>query len=1297
MSELTQSSDKNQEESHLDIQHLLDYISNLSMLMADSDRDAVYKFLTIKSNLEFLRSFSTRENMHNFCLVINEDESPEPDKEFLLEAEPTIKPYPSTNIIFIKKIPKLDCSDIKKIKKDLQILNFNIEKNDSSMISHIQNCIQSAFLSLFSSYKELMKGQKVSALKSHNAEVLKNKVSELVESINKTWKTTEISNIKLEFEPFFTEKMEKIKKEKGRDPTVEEMFEGLDDNQIRKLRESINKWNTDISKIIHMNRQISEGNTLDEIEFWADYVQILKNIKKQVESKEVQMTLDLVKKKSNDPITNVFEKNTKTEDNIKLANSYNILLKDLGSPVKQMYNSNSIDDLTNQIQRIIELIRGKIKLSSYPLSRVISLIDCINEDMYSIIIKIIGPNIMKGKYEEFHDIYKKCNYLFKNVWNTEYEKLKKEIQELVKKRNEFSTVVKNKFLHSDLKNRLKEIKKFRLENKELIEITRQLSKSNNPNKQEESQITKDIRAAYKLCSAIDVLDMTEKGNNAWINAKFEYNKVIEKIEGQISNSLSEQLSSAQNVNEQFRIFEKFKIIIKRPRIQSSIQDYQRTLLDNVSKDLNNLKDKFTAGYEKSSAARLCSIRGIPPVSGEIIWNSQFEEQANLYKDKIANVLGDEWENTEEGKKLKNLIQFFSNISAKNKEKYDNYYKSNLGNTKSNNFNEIEKIIYLDGNYGNYKLKVNFNDSLVEFKEMRLLKKMYNTKKSQNAKSKEYYPYALAIQDAFRTFNNCCQKIQNEPKINKLIAQEKNQIHRLIRDQIDITWSNDQKVKDFAQTLCYKVSEFEEKVTELVQIINQIDSLLQQILKVPIQKESISESISAIQSVINQVTGSSKQYSNIEKWIKDIDNKLENNLMKRLEESLEIWKNEFLASKPLIDPVLIKEVIVHKISMENKNIILQPSIFEAREYWYAQLHQTINIILNNKRLYSRTADNSSSQDIYKETTFRDLIPKIDSKILVGVYSALEKTFISCEEYVQTWSSYQVLWQIDPQFIFNKLGDNMEKWQQIMDGLRKGRKTFDNDKNEKVFGALVIDYSSVQDKVNNKYDYWHKEIMNQFANMTNEGMIEFSKKILAAKVILEKNSLESESADIVAFITEISKVENNMNKWQKEMDKYKDSHLILKKQKFNFPQKYKKIDDLEKEWNNFLNILKEKSEIMKEKKPGAVARINAEGSTINQKIQELEEYWAKKKPDKAEYPSEALEILKEARSLIEDVNTSYVKNCKAKELLEMEYSDPNKLNSLLEEIKDLEDVWGELNKIFSKIDEKKRYSFRSSQCG
>ena len=280
------------------------------------------------------------------------------------------------------------------------------------------------------------------------------------------------------------------------------------------------------------------------------------------------------------------------------------------------------------------------------------------------------------------------------------------------------------------------------------------------------------------------------------------------------------------MNEKFRIFEKFKIIIKRPRIQTSIQDYQRVLIQSVTNDLNNLKEKYNAGYENSSAARLCSIRGIAPIAGEIIWNNQFQEQANLYRFKIANVLGDAWESTEEGKKLKNLIQSLSDIGTNNKKTVELWEKNHYGAKKSTN--DIEKVIYIDGSYGNYKLKVNFNESLIEFKECRLIKKLYDIKNmivSNIAKNKVFYPYALAIQDAFRTFNNCCQKIKNEPKINKLIAKEKSQIQQLIKDNTDLSWANDQRIFDFAKILCGKVSSFEEKVTELISMINQIDSLL----------------------------------------------------------------------------------------------------------------------------------------------------------------------------------------------------------------------------------------------------------------------------------------------------------------------------------------------------------------------------------------------------------------------------------------------------------------------------------------
>ena len=38
--------------------------------------------------------------------------------------------------------------------------------------------------------------------------------------------------------------------------------------------------------------------------------------------------------------------------------------------------------------------------------------------------------------------------------------------------------------------------------------------------------------------------------------------------------------------------------------------------------------------------------------------------------------------------------------------------------------------------------------------------------------------------------------------------------------------------------------------------------------------------------------------------------------------------------------------------------------------------------------------------------------------------------------------------------------------------------------------------------------------------------------------------------------------------------------------------------------------------------------------------------------------------------------------------MEFSDSNTLDNIYEEIKDLEDVWSELNKIYSKIQEKSK---------
>ncbi len=126
---------------------------------------------------------------------------------------------------------------------------------------------------------------------------------------------------------------------------------------------------------------------------------------------------------------------------------------------------------------------------------------------------------------------------------------------------------------------------------------------------------------------------------------------------------------------------------------------------------------------------------------------------------------------------------------------------------------------------------------------------------------------------------------------------------------------------------------------------------------------------------------------------------------------------------------------------------------------------MSIILSNKRLSYRIVS-QKEVNLDKETTYRDIIKLIDINLLRNSYNDIENEFSKCEEYVKTWLSYQVLWDIQPKTIYDKLGDDMEKWQQLMTELKEERKTFDNSESEKNFGVICIYYSAVQSKVNNK---------------------------------------------------------------------------------------------------------------------------------------------------------------------------------------------------------------------------------------
>ena len=57
--------------------------------------------------------------------------------------------------------------------------------------------------------------------------------------------------------------------------------------------------------------------------------------------------------------------------------------------------------------------------------------------------------------------------------------------------------------------------------------------------------------------------------------------------------------------------------------------------------------------------------------------------------------------------------------------------------------------------------------------------------------------------------------------------------------------------------------------------------------------------------------------------------------------------------------------------------------------------------------------------------------------------------------------------------------------------------------KQFGPVEIHYGKVQQKVNLKYDSWHREILSRFGSMLGDNMLDFHSTVAKASLLILSN--------------------------------------------------------------------------------------------------------------------------------------------------------------------------------------------------
>ena len=730
--------------------------------------------------------------------------------------------------------------------------------------------------------------------------LMEKKIAEVEMGFLHLQQNIEIPEINLIIHPIILQMIKKCQEE-NRKPRVDDFASKVEDaNFLNQLQAGVSRWIREIKKVTKLDRDPSTGTALQEISFWLNLERALNRILEKRESIEVTLTLDILRYGKRFIATVSFDSDTGLKEAIETAKDYNVLMKDF--PLNELISATELSKITAAIVSILSHLR-KIRTLKYPLVRTHKLIEAISKDLTNQLLKVLSTQrLMAISFDDFEKTMKSSFSVF-TAWDEEYEKLQGVLREYAKrKRDDYKFTWRINPSHKRLQNRLQVMQTFRRQHDQLrMVITRVLRPSvvnqdttDEANNQRGSSVVdavldvadanaiEEVSLAYEKVKEIDALDITEEGQEIWESAIRKYDERIERVEARMTARLRDQLGTAKNANEMFRIFSRFNALFVRPHIRGAIREYQTQLIQRVKDDIEALQEKFKAQYIQSKSYRMSKIRDIPPVAGSIIWAKQIERQLNMYMGRVEDVLGKGWETHVDGQKLKADGDSFR-IKLNTQELFEDWSRK-VNQKNLQNSGRIFLVDNVRASKGSiYTLKVNFSPEIITLtKEARNMKWLVSrvplaiVNKAHTAR--QMYPYAISLIENVSTYKRICERVNEKRTCQLLVAGMKKEIQNLIMDMSNLVWDS-YKLESSVQKFSDSIYNFREKVDELVSVETTIEQQLKELDNCSYNETKFAEILYEIQKSIDYLN--LKGFSNLPQWVIKLDEEVEKKFAQRL--------------------------------------------------------------------------------------------------------------------------------------------------------------------------------------------------------------------------------------------------------------------------------------------------------------------------------------------------------------------------------------------------------------------------------
>ncbi|KAK4248126.1 dynein heavy chain, N-terminal region 1-domain-containing protein [Corynascus novoguineensis] len=1156
--------------------------------------------------------------------------------------------------------------------------------------------------------------------------VTKKRWTELELSLLHLQQNVEIPEVSLPFHPIVQTALDEAAARETK-PTLDLIPATVlqDSTFLNNLQATVNNWIKSIQVITKMTRDPTTGTATQEINFWLSMESALEGIENQLRSEGVMLTLEILKHAKRFQATVSFTADTGLKEAMEKVQKYNQLMRDF--PLDELLSATTLVKVKDSIGQIFTHLNKKLRICPYPIRRALPLVETISGDLDEVLHRLLpGTELVKLDFQDFRRVMKQTDDIFR-TWDENIKEFTNVAREVTRRRNERFIPIKIVPKHAELQARLKYVSNFR-DNHEQLQRTivnvlgpkatvngiADGSGANGTVVVEEIgdvDAVEEVQQAWEGLKDVDLLDVTAEGTQKWARAENIYNERTSRVENSIIARLRDRLATARNANEMFRVFSKFNALFVRPKIRGAIAEYQTQLIENVKKAITALHERFKQQYGHSEAHAMAQLHDLPPVSGAIIWARQIERQLDGYMKKVEDVLGADWTIHAEGQRLQSESDLF-------RKKLDTrpIFEAWLHDVQRKQISISGLLFNINRirSAGNaLELAVNFDAQVIAlFKETRNLVWLnFPVPHSVNNVAKEakrVYPYAVSLMESVRTFAQTNRQIADMSEVAVLLSGHRDEVYTLIAKGIPLKWESfvntyevhfknytanggldnykggESKHVMFIREFAASVSLLQSKTITLANIHATVQKAMTELEKCPYEVSTFESRLETIQSAVDQLN--LEQYVNLGYWVERMNRQIKAILLARLQHAVQAWIEAFedehlerssdrkrvleTSDDTKADVPVIKKLI-HEITMRNQVIYLDPPLEFARASWFSQLQEWIGVVCNLKKIKATRYQMSISTTVYDEPRFNDL-PSECTQALLRVQTSVEKKISEIGAYVDKWLQFQSLWDLQSEHVYDVLGDQLSRWLQLLQEIRKTRQTFDTTE-------------------------WQHDILIKFASRLGTRMREVHAEVEKARRDIEGQAIEANStAQAVQFITIVQTCKRQVKLWAPEVETFRQGESTLVRQRYQFPNDWLHVEQVEGAWDALNEALARKAKIVQDQTDALRAKIIAEDKVILDKINEIAHLWNEEKPVSGTIaPEVASAILNDFELKITKLQEESAMVAKAKEALDLQATPETSLGIILEEVQDFKSVWASLSTIWNNLNELREVLWNSVQ--